>query len=197
MEYAKSVVDYLHKHPEWEKALIELITIAKSTGLEETIKWGVPTYTYKGKNVVGMAAFKSYVGLWFHQGVLLKDSAKKLINAQVGTTRALRQWRFNSAEEIDKDLVRSYIFEAIENQKNGLQIKPGPKTGLEIPDELEAAFESDTKLSNKFKQFTNFKQREFIEYVAEAKREDTRQKRVDKLIPMILNGIGLNDKYRK
>jgi len=197
MEYAKSVVDYLHKHPEWEKALIELISIAKSSGLEETIKWGVPTYTYQGKNVVGMAAFKGYVGLWFHQGALLKDKSKKLINAQEGTTKALRQWRFNSIDEIDRELVTSYIFEAIENQKSGKEIKPEPKAGIEIPDELEAAFDDDTKLSNKFKQFTNFKQREFIEYVAEAKREDTRQKRVEKIIPMILNGVGLNDKYRK
>lgn len=197
MESAKSVVEYLNKHPEWENALLELITIAKSTGLEETIKWGAPTYTFKGKNVVGMAAFKSYVGLWFHQGALLKDPAKKLINAQEGTTKALRQWRFSSVDEIDNELVKSYIFEAIENQKRGLEIKPEPKAELEIPEELEDAFEADTNLSNKFKQFTNFKQREFIEYVAEAKRADTRQKRTDKVIPMILEGIGLNDKYRK
>lgn len=197
MEYAKSVVEYLNKHPEWEDALLQLVSIAKSTGLEETIKWGAPTYTYKGKNIVGMAAFKSYVGLWFHQGALLKDPAKKLINAQEGTTKALRQWRFSSVDEIDNELVKSYIFESIENQKRGLEIKPEPKTEIEIPDELEEAFESDTNLSNKFKQLTNFKQREFIEYVAQAKMEDTRQKRVDKVIPMILKGIGLNDKYRK
>ncbi|MDF1550408.1 MAG: YdeI/OmpD-associated family protein, partial [Bacteroidales bacterium] len=197
MKYAKSVVEYLNKHPEWEDALLQLVSIAKSTGLEETIKWGAPTYTYKGKNIVGMAAFKSYVGLWFHQGALLKDPAKKLINAQEGTTKALRQWRFSSSDEIENDLVKSYIIEALENQKKGLELKPEPKAEIEIPDELEEAFESDTNLSNKFKQLTNFKQREFIEYVAQAKMEDTRQKRVDKVIPMILDGIGLNDKYRK
>lgn len=197
MEYAKSVVEYLNKHPEWEAALLQLVSIAKSTGLEENIKWGAPTYTYKGKNIVGIAAFKSYVGLWFHQGALLKDPAKKLINAQEGTTKALRQWRFSSSAEIESDLVKSYILEALENQKKGLELKPEPKAEIEIPDELEEAFESDTNLSNKFKQLTNFKQREFIEYVAQAKMEDTRQKRLDKVIPMILKGIGLNDKYRK
>ncbi|NJO87983.1 MAG: DUF1801 domain-containing protein, partial [Chloroflexia bacterium] len=98
MKYSKSIEEYIENNPQWGKELTQLISIVRETGLEETIKWGAPTYTFNGKNIVGLGAFKSYVGLWFHQGALLADPEKKLINAQEGTTKALRQWRFNSME---------------------------------------------------------------------------------------------------
>jgi len=197
MKYSKSVEEYLEANPQWEKELLSLISIARESGMDETIKWGAPTYSYKGKNIVGLGAFKSYVGLWFHQGALLKDPAKKLINAQEGTTKALRQWRFNSIEEIDNELIKSYIFEAIENQKQGKEIKSSSKGVAEIPRELMASIENDHKLKTKFKELSQFKQREYAEYITEAKREATKQSRLEKIIPMILEGIGLNDKYRK
>jgi uncharacterized protein YdeI (YjbR/CyaY-like superfamily) len=197
MKYSKSVVEYLESNPQWEKELTRLISIVRETGLEETIKWGAPTYTFKGKNIVGLGAFKSYVGLWFHQGALLADPEKKLINAQEGTTKALRQWRFNSMEEIDNELIKSYVFEAIENQDKGKEIKASNKGEVQIPTELVEAFEKDLQLRYKFEEFSQFKQREFAEYVNEAKRDATKQSRVEKIIPMILEGIGLNDMYRK
>jgi len=71
--------------------------------MTETIKWSAPVYTFEGKNLVGLGAFKSYVGLWFFQGSLLNDKKKKLINAQEGKIKALRQWRFNSVKEIEAE----------------------------------------------------------------------------------------------
>ncbi len=90
----KTVDDYIEAAEPWQDELIRLRKILRSTDLEETVKWGAPCYTHDGKNVVGMASFKSYVGLWFHQGALLGDKKKVLINAQEGKTKALRQWRF-------------------------------------------------------------------------------------------------------
>ena len=81
---AKSVDAYIERNPQWAAALKKLRKILNATELEETVKWGGPCYTYEGKNVVGLGSFKSYVGLWFHQGALLKDEAKVLINAQEG-----------------------------------------------------------------------------------------------------------------
>ena len=131
MESFKTVDDYIASSGQWQNALIKLREIMLSTALAETVKWGVPVYTFAGKNIVGLAAFKSYVGIWFHQGAFLKDGKKKLINAQEGKTTALRQWRFNSIEEIDVDLIKAYVFEAIENQKLGKEITPAKTAELE------------------------------------------------------------------
>lgn len=197
MKYSKSIEEYIETNPQWKKELLLLISIARESGLDETIKWGAPTYTYKGKNIVGLGAFKSYVGLWFHQGALLSDPEKKLINAQEGTTKALRQWRFNSIEEIDNHLIKSYIFEAIENQRQGKEIKASSKGEAEIPQELLICLKNDAKLKSRFKELSQFKQREYAEYISEAKREATKLSRLERIIPMIIDGIGLNDKYRK
>ena len=103
MKFAKSIEAFFAMHPNWEKELLLLREILCSGDVEETLKWGMPTYTVNKKNVAGMGAFKSYVGIWFHQGVFLKDEAKKLINAQEGKTKGLRQWRFSSLKEIEKE----------------------------------------------------------------------------------------------
>ena len=100
MKRYKSVDDYIAGAEHWQVELIRLREILQSTKLEETVKWGAPCYTHNGKMVVGLGAFKSYVGLWFHQGALLSDPEKVLINAQEGKTKALRQWRFSSLKEI-------------------------------------------------------------------------------------------------
>ena len=171
----------------------------RSFELDETIKWGAPVYTLNQKNIVGIGAFKSYVGLWFFQGALLKDRQNKLINAQHGKTHAMRQWRFQSLEEIvkEKDTIIAYLVESIDNYKNGKVIKPKKKPPLILPDELVESFSKNHLLQSAFEKFSVSKQREFAEYIDQAKREATKQKRLDKIQLMILNAIGLNDKYRK
>jgi len=196
MEKNKTVDEYIKKRKDWFTELIFLRKIILSTELQETIKWGAPVYTINGKNVVGIAAFKSYVSLWFFQGALLKDKKKKLVNAQEGVTKALRHWKFNSKKEIDKKLVKEYLLEAIENQKKGKQIKPAAKKPLKIPKELNSAFTKNKKLKNCFGELTPYKQREYAEYISEAKREETKMTRLKKIIPMILEKKGLNDKYK-
>jgi len=197
MAAKKTVEEYLAKHEQWRGALQKFRLILLGSKLEETIKWGAPVYTLNGKNVVGMGAFKSYVGLWFFQGAFLSDEQKLLVNAQEGKTKALRQMRFSSENEIDEDLVRSYVLEAIYNQKAGKEIKPSVKKPLIIPSELQLALEGDQDLKTAFEGYTPGKQREFANHVSEAKQEATRLKRVEKIIPMIKSGIGLNDRYRK
>lgn len=184
---------------QWEEELLLLREIMLSSEAGETLKWGVPTYTINKKNVAGLGAFKSYVGIWFHQGVFLKDTNKKLLNAQEGKTKAMRQWRFSSIEEITEnaELIKAYLEEAIENQKAGKSVKVEKKSNLILPEELQLAFKEDANLKTSFDQFTPGKKREFAEYVNEAKRSATRQSRMEKIKPMILAGIGLNDKYRK
>jgi uncharacterized protein YdeI (YjbR/CyaY-like superfamily) len=166
--------------------------------MTETVKWGVPVYTFEGKNIVGIAGFKAYVGLWFFQGAMLKDKKKKLINAQDGKTKALRQWRFDSVKEIEAEskTIKQYLEEAILNQKHGKEIKPERKKPLDIPKELYDIFIKDTKVKESFNSLSLPKQREYAEYIIEAKRDETKQKRLMKIAPLILKRKGLNDKYR-
>ena len=197
MNSAKTVDEYLEKSGNWEPALRLIREIILRTELQETIKWGAPCYTLGRKHVAGMVGFKEHMAIWFHQGVFLKDPEDKLINAQEGVTKALRQWRFTDIDEIrqNADLIHAYMLEAIENQKQGKEIKPEKKE-LTVPAELQEVLDRDSGLLESFEAFSKSKKREFAEYIATAKRAETRQSRLEKIIPMIANGIGLHDKYR-
>ncbi len=196
MKRSKSVDDYLQQNERWLPALNRLRALAVSSGMQETVKWGAPVYTHLGKNVVGLGAFNLYVGLWFFQGVFLKDSAKVLVNAQEGKTKAMRQWRFQSEAEIDDDLVRAYIKEAMQNQAAGKTVKPQKGKPLVIPQELQAALDMDAQLREKFRSLSLTRQREFAEHIELAKRVETKSKRMEKIKALILAGTGLNDKYK-
>lgn len=186
----------IHQAEKWAEEIEILYSIIRSTDLVETTKWGGPCFTINGKNVLGIGGFKSYLGIWFYQGVFLKDAKNVLINASEGKTKALRQWRFNSKDEIDSKLVKSYILEAIENAKAGKELKPEKKLTGTMPDELANALKKNKKLKSNFESLTPFKQREYIAYISEAKQEKTRQTRAEKSIILIGQGKGLNDKYR-
>jgi uncharacterized protein YdeI (YjbR/CyaY-like superfamily) len=195
MEMTKSVEEYLESHNDYRPLLEKLRSILNTTEFQETMKWGIPTYTINNKNVVGIGAFKSYAGLWFFNGVFLKDEAKVLINALEGTTKGMRQWRFNSIEDVNEDLIKQYLQEAIQNQKEGKEIKPEKKP-LIIPDELKEVLASDVQLFEAFDQLTLTNKRDFVEHIETAKRAETKQSRLQKIIPMIRDGIGLFDKYK-
>lgn len=196
MPAPKNAEEFILKKKEWKKELELLRSILLSLKLEETIKWGAPVYCEEGKNIVGMGAFKSYVGLWFFQGVFLKDKAKVLVNAQEEKTKALRQWRFHSIKEIDVKLVKEYVKEAIENQRKGKEIKPNRKKELVIPNELQVALKANKNLSQTFEKLSDACKREYADYISEAKREETRYRRIEKITPMIISLKGLNDKYK-
>ena len=196
MKRQKTVDDYIASSDQWGAELKKIRAILAATELKEEVKWGAPCYTYDGKNVVGMAGFKTYFGLWFHQGALLKDDQQVLINAQEGTTKALRQWRMQTAKEIRPAVIKRYVKEAIRLVKEGKQIGPAKKKPPTIPSELKKALAKNNTAQKKFAELTPGKQREYAEYISSAKRDETKQKRLDKILPMIKSGVGLNDKYR-
>ena len=193
----KSFEEYAEKHQKWKEQLQQLRELLLSTELEETIKWGAPTYVLNNKNVVGLGSFKNHCALWFFNGALLQQNTKLLVNAQEEKTKALRQIRFKENDQLQLSVLKNYIEEAIELQKADKEIKPRKSKPIEIPTELEKAFKNDTSLKSAFEKFTKGKQREFTEHIANAKREATKVSRLQKCIPMIKAGIGLNDKYRK
>ncbi len=184
------------EHP-FKNGIAKLREIILTTELKETFKWSQPVYTIQEKNVLSVSKFKNHFGIWFFNGVFLSDPENVLINAQE-KTKAMRNWRFTSINDIDTDLVLLYVKEAIENQKKGLVLTPekSKSKSFKIHEVLKAALENDTELKTAFALFTPYKQKEFSEYISSAKQEKTRQSRLQKIIPMILGNIGLNDKYR-
>ena len=198
MSSDKTVHGFIEKNQFWKPELKLLREIILCQNLKETIKWGFPVYTSNGQNVVGMGAFRSYVGLWFFQGALLIDKEQRLVNAQEGKTKAMRQWRFNTIGEIKKSLVsiEEYLQESIEHQKQGKIIKPQLNKPVIIPSELKDRLVA-SELLNVFNELSLSKRRNFAEYISLAKRAETKAKRLDKIIPMIQAGVGMNDKYSK
>ncbi|NRD20449.1 YdeI/OmpD-associated family protein [Winogradskyella eckloniae] len=197
MTKISSVEEYIELNTHYAEALRVLRNIILKTELTETIKWSMPTYCLNGKNVLGIGAFKNHFCLWFHQGVFLKDELQLLQNAQDGKTKAMRQMRFNSKVAINEVAVLAYIKEAIENQRIGKELKPQRQTQpIVIPEVLKTAFKSNAKLKAAFNTFSPSHQREYCNYIIEAKRQDTKQRRLEKIIPMIIKGNGLHDKYK-
>ena len=197
MEKINSIEDYIERHEKFSDALHKLRKVMNSTEMAETIKWSIPTYTINNKNVLGIGAFKNHFGIWFFNGVFLKDEQKILRNAQDGKTKAMRQMIFNLETEIDEELVLKYVKEAIENQKANKEIRPDrTKKETIVPPELKQEFINDPKLESNFLKLAPYKQREFCDHIASAKREATKQSRLEKIKPMILTGIGLHDKYK-
>jgi uncharacterized protein YdeI (YjbR/CyaY-like superfamily) len=177
--------------------LHRLRNILASTELEETVKWGMPVYTLNGKNLVGIGSFKAHFGIWFYQGALLKDPHGKLINAQEGKTKAMRQWRMTSAADINARILKSYIKEVIALEKDGIRIEADKpvKKAPKYPPQLQESLEAAPKFKAAFIKLSPGKQKEYCEYITEAKREATKSSRILKIKPLVLKGIGLNDKY--
>ncbi|MGY8910072.1 MAG: YdeI/OmpD-associated family protein [Flavobacteriales bacterium] len=191
------VDEYISKKEKWSKELKVLRAVFADLPVDETIKWGSPVYVFNGKNIVGLSAFKNYCGLWFFQGALLKDKYKFFINAQEGKTKAMLQWRFNSIDEINTAQIKEYVLEAIENVKLGNEIKPTKSSKpVLIPEELQQELNTNKELKISFDDFSLSKQREYAAYISEAKRVSTKLNRLEKIIPMIISGVGLHDKYK-
>ena len=113
-----------NKTNQWVEEIELLKSIVNKTPLVETTKWGGIVYTYDDKNVLGLGGFKNYFTIWFFKGVFLKDEANLLVNANEENTKSLRQWRFTSKDDVNEKMILQYIYEAIEVEKAGLEIKP-------------------------------------------------------------------------
>ena len=196
MDASQKVTQFIDKHAQWSSQLQILRNLFQQTELLEEVKWGTPTYTLKGKLVAGFTGFKNHYALWFHQGVFLKDPQKKLVNAQEGKTKALRQWRFEKGDAIPEALVLQYIQEAIENCLAGKEVKVQRKQGVTLSPFLKDALAKDLVLKEAFQKLTPGKQREYAEHIGTAKQDQTNMTRLEKAVPLILEGKGLHDKYK-
>ncbi|MFN3405962.1 MAG: YdeI/OmpD-associated family protein [Cytophagaceae bacterium] len=180
----------------WAEELNLLASIICKAPLEKTIKWGAEVFTYNNRNVISYGGFKNYFALWFFNGVFLKDKYKVLVTSEGGNTKSLRQWRFTSIEEVNEKKILEYIKEAIDVEKKGLKIQPEKFKPVPVPALMKEEFNKNKKLKAAFDSLTPGRQKEYILYLNEAKQDATKLKRLEKVIPMILEGVGLYDKYK-
>lgn len=195
MAKAANVDQYIDQHPGWSDELSELREFLLSYTLEETIKWGAPVYTWKSKNLFGLAAFKNHYAIWLFQGALLEKNTALLVNAQEEKTHAMRQIRFDETTRHDLKELSKYIEETLSLLEKGKKIAPANKE-LQLAVAIKSKMEEDSNFEKAFNNLTPGKKREYSAYISQAKREETRISRMAKITPLVIAGKGLNDKYK-
>lgn len=184
---------YLSHLKQWQDESRNLRRIILDCQLTEELKWRQPCYTIDGSNVVIIQGFKEYCAVMFFKGALLKDEDGVLVAP--GKSQAGRQIRFTNLREIMamEPLLKAYIHEAIDVEKAGLKVKLKETSDFEKPEEFQAYLDNDPALKTAFEALTPGRQRNYLHYFSEAKQSKTRESRVEKCIPRILEGKGLND----
>lgn len=185
---------FFNKNTKWQEAYSELRMIILDCGLTEELKWGCPCYTFQNNNVVIIHGFKDYCALLFMKGVLMKDVAKILVQ-QTKNVQAARQIRLTGIHEIlkMKATLKSYIKEAISIEKAGLKVELKKTNEYSMPEEFQIVLNDMPELKTAFKKLTPGRQRGYLLYFSSAKQSKTREVRIEKYIPQILIGKGLDD----
>jgi uncharacterized protein YdeI (YjbR/CyaY-like superfamily) len=195
MNQTNPKVDFFFDKPEkWQEEYKALRNIMLQCDLTEELKWGVPCYSYNKKNVVLIHGFKEYCAILFVKGALLKDPDGILIQ-QTENVQAARQVRFTGVEEIHtlEQILKTYIEEAIKNEKSGLKVVLKKAADYAIADEFQARLEDDPELNEAFYALTPGRQRAYLLFFSAPKQSQTRVARIEKSVPQIMAGKGLND----
>jgi uncharacterized protein YdeI (YjbR/CyaY-like superfamily) len=187
-------VDFYFRNAQWQEEIGKLRTIVLDCGLNEELKWGVPCYTFEKKNIVLIHVFKEYCALLFFKGALLHDPRGILVQ-QTENVQAARQIRFTNVKEIVKlkSSIKAYIYEAIEVEKAGLKVTYKKATEFNMPEEFQKKLNKNAALKTAFYALTPGRQRAYLLHFSQPKQAKTRESRVEKSMPQILNGKGLND----
>lgn len=185
---------YFDKEKKWQKEQEQLREIVLECGLAEELKWGVPCYMHQKSNIVLIHSFKEYCALLFFKGALLKDTDDILIQ-QSANVQAARQIRFTNLDEIIdlKSVLKTYIFEAVEIEKAGLKVHLKETAEFVVSDEFQQKLDENPELKKAFEALTPGRQRAYLLHFSQPKQAKTRESRVEKCIPLIFEGKGLND----
>src|SRR5215813_13863601 len=180
----------------WEAEIAAMRRVLAGLAMKEERKWGKPTYTVDGKNIVILQSFKEYFGLGFFQGALLKDPKKVLV--QLGQVQAGRVMKFTSVKDITAKAttIKAYVREAIAVEKAGLRVEPKKTSDYPIPEELTAKFRKDPRFKRAFEALTPGRQRSYLHHFGAAKQSATRAARIEKAMPAILEGKGFLERRR-
>lgn len=185
---------YFNKAKKWQEEIEKLRAIALDRGLTEELKWGCPCYTWQGNNIVLIHTFKEYCAFLFFKGGLLNDVEGILVQ-QTENVQSARQIRFTNSDEIVEmtATLKAYIHEAIEVEKAGLKVEFKKTDEFRMPDEFRYKLDRIPALKTAFDALTPGRQKGYLLYFAQAKQSKTREARIEKYIPQILDGKGLDD----
>ena len=185
---------YFDKVEKWQKELELLREIALDCQLTEELKWGTACYTLAKSNIVLIHEFKEYCAFLFFKGALLKDTNGILIQ-QSENVQAARQIRFTNLKEIidQKTILKTYIYQAIEIEKAGLKVELKETTDFEVSEEFQKKLDEMPNLKKAFQALTPGRQRAYLLHFSQPKQSKTRESRVEKNIPQILERKGLKD----
>ncbi|WP_316636445.1 DUF1801 domain-containing protein [uncultured Flavobacterium sp.] len=185
---------YFDEAEKWQKELEQLRIIALECQLTEELKWGTPCYTLGDRNIVLIHSFKEYCAFLFFKGALLKDTDNILIQ-QSDNVQAARQIRFTNLSEItdQKNILKTYIYQAIEVERAGLTVKLKKTTEFEVSEEFQKKLDEMPNLKKAFQALTPGRQRAYLLHFSQPKQSKTRESRVEKNIINIMDGKGLND----
>lgn len=185
---------FFTKAKHWKSEFEQLRSILLECDLDEELKWGVPCYTHQGSNILLIHGFKAYCAILFFKGALLKDPQNMLVQ-QTKNVQAARQIRFRDIREIleNKNHIRAYVQEAIRAEQAGLKVVMKKTSEFDMPQEFEIILKSSATLKKAFTQLSPGRQRAYLLFFSSAKQSATRQSRIEKYIPYILKGKGLND----
>ena len=178
----------------WKAEIAEMRRVLAGLGMHEECKWGKPTYTVDGRNIVIMQGFKEYFGLGFFQGAMLKDP--KTVLVQLGQMQAGRVMKFTSAQDITANAatIKSYVREAIAVEKAGLRMKRRKTSELSVPEELSERFRRDPSFKRAFNALTPGRQRGYLYHFAAARQSATRAARIEKAMAAIFEGRGFRER---
>lgn len=185
---------FFNKAGRWQEEVEKMRTIALDTGLTEELKWGCPCYALNGTNIVLIHYFKEYCAYLFFKGALMNDANGILIQ-QTENVQSARQVRFTSVAEIVElePVLKAYIHEAIEIEKAGLKVEMKKTKDFAVAEEFQAKLDAMPVLKNAFEALTPGRQKGYLLYFAQAKQAKTREARIEKYIPHIMEGKGLDD----
>ena len=186
--------DFYFDKGKWQKETQQLRKIVLDCDLKEELKWGCPCYRFEGKNIVLIHVFKEYCALLFFKGALLNDPEKILIQ-QTENVQSARQIRFTNLQEIVKmaQVIKAYIYQAVEVEEAGLKVPLKKTKDFTVPEELQDKLNEMPSLKTAFEALTPGRQRGYIFYFSQPKQSKTREARVEKSLPKILDGKGLDD----
>lgn len=177
----------------WKGEMQKLRGILLDCGLDEALKWGKPCYAFEGANVAIIQPFKEQCALMFFKGVLLKDTHKRLRSQGENSQSAMRL-EFTSEADITAALVKSYVKQAIAVEKAGLKVEFKAKQEIDLPEELTQVFKKNRSFAKAFEALTPGRQRAYVLHFNGAKQSQTRTARIEKCMPRILAGLGMNDR---
>ncbi len=185
---------FFNKAEKWREEFAKLRTIVLDCDLTEELKWGKPCYAFQTSNIVLIHGFKEYCAFLFFKGALLKDS-KGILIQQTENVQAGRQIRFTNIREIveRESVLKAYIQEAIEVEKAGLKVNLKKTSEFKTPEEFQKKLDALPTLKTAFKALTPGRQRAYLLYFSAAKQSKTREARIEKWMPQILKGKGLDD----